>query len=379
MLTVLNIDDSSIDFRLTRSQIITVSEDMELLWADSGAAALETIETTPIDCILCDYQMPDVNGIEFLLSLRKRKIDIPFIFFTGQGNELVAAEALRNGADDYFTKDIEFAQYQRIVNSIKRVVKSKKEKEKQAQLEIEARKFKLISDEANHGNIIVNGADRIVYANKMMAKMQGERVESLIGRKMHELFAKGYLNEVSTLKETLSQHGKFEAIELWHQRRDGEEFPVIASGMLIDDEGGKGDYIVYTAMDISQRKATLKALEESENNFRLLVEEGPLAYQSLDHEGRFIDVNNKWLQIFGYKREEVVGRSFAEFIMGEEAQQFKENFAEFAAKGEIHNVNYKIKASDGKVYQVDISGRVSFDAKGHFVQTNCILLHDNAQ
>jgi len=53
-----------------------------------------------------------------------------------------------------------------------------------------------------------------------------------------------------------------------------------------------------------------KALQDSELRFRTLYEKAPFSYQSLDKQGRFIQVNDAWLDTFGYFREEVVGRFF---------------------------------------------------------------------
>ena len=68
---------------------------------------------------------------------------------------------------------------------------------------------------------------------------------------------------------------------------------------------------------------------ESEERFRLLFEQSPLPYQSLDPDGRFIEVNDAWLQMLGYDRDEVIGHSFAEFIAPEYSEVFKVNFPAF--------------------------------------------------
>ena len=63
-------------------------------------------------------------------------------------------------------------------------------------------------------------------------------------------------------------------------------------------------------LEVSQRTA---ALRESEERFRLLYEQAPIGYQSLDKEGNFLSVNETWLAMLGYSREEVVGRWFGDF------------------------------------------------------------------
>lgn len=71
----------------------------------TGATALKLINQNKIDCILSDYNMPDTDGLGFLLQLAKFEQEkIPVIMLTGQGNEEVAAEAMKYGASDYIIK-----------------------------------------------------------------------------------------------------------------------------------------------------------------------------------------------------------------------------------------------------------------------------------
>lgn len=66
--------------------------------------ALEKLETDDFDVIVADYMMPGMNGLEFLDTLRKKGNEIPFIIFTGSGEEGVAIEALNKGANRYIKK-----------------------------------------------------------------------------------------------------------------------------------------------------------------------------------------------------------------------------------------------------------------------------------
>ena len=56
------------------------------------------------DAIISDYQIPDMDGIEFLKKVRSSGNSIPFIIFTGKGREEVVIEALNAGADFYLQK-----------------------------------------------------------------------------------------------------------------------------------------------------------------------------------------------------------------------------------------------------------------------------------
>ena len=66
--------------------------------------ALTILKTFSFDVILSDYQMPDIDGIEFLKILQRNECPIPFILFTGKGREEVVIEAINHGATYYIQK-----------------------------------------------------------------------------------------------------------------------------------------------------------------------------------------------------------------------------------------------------------------------------------
>ena len=66
--------------------------------------AIDLINKQSFDAIISDYQMPVINGIEFLRKIRTSGNSIPFILFTGKGREEVVIQALNEGADFYIQK-----------------------------------------------------------------------------------------------------------------------------------------------------------------------------------------------------------------------------------------------------------------------------------
>ncbi|NLD99668.1 MAG: response regulator, partial [Fibrobacter sp.] len=72
--------------------------------AKSAQEVLQSGSLQSYDAIISDYQMPGMNGIEFLKAVRDQDKDIPFILFTGKGREEVVIEAINNGADFYLQK-----------------------------------------------------------------------------------------------------------------------------------------------------------------------------------------------------------------------------------------------------------------------------------
>ncbi|GAB6284485.1 MAG: hypothetical protein STSR0009_06850 [Methanoregula sp.] len=85
--------------------------------------AIRRVKTVPYDAIISDYQMPEMNGIEFLKYIRTNYGDLPFILFTGKGREEVVIEALNSGADAYLQKGGDpAAQFAELEHKIKRAV-----------------------------------------------------------------------------------------------------------------------------------------------------------------------------------------------------------------------------------------------------------------
>ena len=115
------------------------------------------------------------------------------------------------------------------------------------------------------------------------------------------------------------------------------------------------------------------ALIESEERFRLLYERAPLAYQSLDEKGCLIEVNQAWLDMLGYSREEVIGRPVADFLSPEFKEHFKHHFPRYKSVGEVLGVEFELRKKDGTKVLISINGKIGHEKDGSFKQTHCIL------
>lgn len=103
--TALIIDDSAEDRELYRRYL---SRDQDysytILEAESGEDGFELWQQNHADIILLDYQLPDFDGLEFLTKLLPQQPFLPVIVITGQGNEEIAVQTIKAGAQDYLFK-----------------------------------------------------------------------------------------------------------------------------------------------------------------------------------------------------------------------------------------------------------------------------------
>ncbi len=124
--------------------------------------------------------------------------------------------------------------------------------------------------------------------------------------------------------------------------------------------------------DITEQKKTQEALSRNEKHYRELYERLPFGYQSLNAEGYFLEVNQTWLEMLGYAREEVVGRWFGDFLFGNQVEAFRQRFPQFKSAGRIHS-EFEIKRKDGSIASVAFEGMIEYDEHNNFKKTHCLM------
>lgn len=108
-------------------------------------------------------------------------------------------------------------------------------------------------------------------------------------------------------------------------------------------------------------------------NYRQLYESAPIAYQSLDKDANFIDVNQTWLKILGYEKHEVIGRNFMEFLSPESLEASLACFARFKEQGFVENVEHTMLKKNGEKIIVSINGTIMRNEDGSVKQTHCVF------
>ncbi len=124
-VNILCVDDEPAFLEITEGFLKKIGQ-FEVQTATSAREALEMLASRDIDAIVSDYQMPEMDGLEFLEAIREgRGSNIPFIMFTGRGREEVAAKAFNLGVDRYMQKRGDpTAQFHDLAQAIEQEVES---------------------------------------------------------------------------------------------------------------------------------------------------------------------------------------------------------------------------------------------------------------
>ncbi len=104
-LTIVAVDDNPADVGILRRRLQKVEElDCELIHCDNAATAQKVLDRDTVDCLFLDYHLGARTGLDVLTDIRASGNDVPIITLTGQGNEAIAVEAMKRGAQDYLVK-----------------------------------------------------------------------------------------------------------------------------------------------------------------------------------------------------------------------------------------------------------------------------------
>jgi DNA-binding response OmpR family regulator len=179
MLSVLVIDDQK-PLLEVMSLFLERFGNMNVKTALSAKEAMNLLVDTTFDAMVVDYDIPEINGIEFLKMLRAKGDTTPFIIFTGVGREYAAIEALNNGAD-FFLKKGDDAQSQllEMVHMIRKAVDRRNIGRGPGTSQ------KLLADALNffhQAAYVIDREGKVIVWNMGMAAMTGIDEDKILGK-----------------------------------------------------------------------------------------------------------------------------------------------------------------------------------------------------
>jgi two-component system, cell cycle sensor histidine kinase and response regulator CckA len=132
----------------------------------------------------------------------------------------------------------------------------------------------------------------------------------------------------------------------WHKKRDGAVFPVEIAGCYFDMKGKS--VFVSAIRDITDRRLMEDALKKSEEKFSRAFQSNPAAIAISDLTTRtYLDVNDTFLELTGYRRDEVVGRTWEDLSIWVDRRSRDESFVELKETGRLRNREFQFRRKNG--------------------------------
>jgi PAS domain S-box-containing protein len=265
-LSILIIDDNP-DDRERYIRLLKENSNTAYRFVDAGhsKAGLEYINTEPFDCVLLDYSLPGMNGLDVLKHIRARHPFLPVILLTGQGSETIAVEAIKCGANNYLAKSA--ANIDELHHMVmlavdqcamqRNIVKKDREiKEKTVALAQSEERYNLAVRGMSVGlwdwNVTTNEVFWTEKFNDMLGISDPDFKSSFDYFTSH-LHPEDKENTLKMLFGHLTDHMPY-SVEYRIQRTDGMYVWIHACGQAMWDAGGKPTRMVGSVNNISGRK-----------------------------------------------------------------------------------------------------------------------------
>lgn len=318
-IQILYVQDDEEFADLTTTSIRQEDERFAITSVRDARSAQNHLAVEKVDCVVSDYNLPEQNGIELLNSVRKEYPDLPFILFTGEGNEEVASEAISAGVTDYFDKHSGGEQFKLLANRIASAVENYR---RQHSLERQKDLFKKTQELANVGAWEHNLLNGEIYFSDEIYDIYGvdseyePDPEADIERFYHP-------NDRDTVREATRQAvevGEAYDIEVRITAADGSKKWVRTTGEPTFEDG-ECVRIRGTIQDITEQadqQRELQLLRQSIDDADVSM---TLADPSQDDQP-LVYVNNAFEELTGYSANEVLGRN-CRFLQGEDTDPAK--------------------------------------------------------
>ena len=315
MITILLVDDQKVLLDITRL-FLERGGDITVDTAISAQEALQLLSERKYDAIVSDYEMPAMDGIEFLRTIKKEGIEKPFIIFTGRSREEIVIEALNSGADFYLQKGTDpKVQFAELKNMIQQAVMRKRVEEALLQSETN---YRTLVESTEDSIYMVDRNGRYLFMNSHHKSRLGVTDHPGTGLLYEELHTPEESERFLTLVREVIKTSKPLQDEY---QRDGRYFIRTMSPV-------KNAIIEMTiavtviSTEITKTKRLEKALSNLEAQYRTLVESTQDSIYTVDEECRYLYMNSHHKGRLGIGGEEYRGRPYDQYHTEEASGRF---------------------------------------------------------
>lgn len=366
MKKILAIDDQIDNLSIYEAIIKTRLGNHKMLTALSGKEGIKIAKEQQPDAILLDIIMPEMDGYETCKLLKEDKLTkhIPIIMITAlEANAANLSKGLDMGADAFLSKPIDAIEFTAQLNVVLRIKEAEDKlrdenyylktlSEEQIKKIVKSEdKYRTIFEDAYDGIIHVDKNLTVLNVNKAFTEITGISKEYVIGKSAFSL-AKKFVNikqlpQILGIVKNMLSNRKVIPYELNYKNKILEIVPVKQ----------KSGYQTAVIRDITDRKLAEEAIKESEERLKIIFEFAPDAYYLSNLKGEFLDGNAAAEEILGFKKKELIGKSFLKLklISTKDFPKAAKALAKSVMGKKTGPDEFLLKRKDGSKLSVEIS------------------------
>ncbi|WP_128905814.1 PAS domain-containing response regulator [Halorubrum amylolyticum] len=292
---VLHVDDEQSFLDLAATYLERIDDAFEVRSETDVDAALDVVESEPIDCVVSDYEMPGTDGLAFLDRVRERDPTVPFVLFTGKGSEEIASEAISAGVTDYIQKHSGTDQYTVLVNRVRNAVDQARSR---AALAASQERLSRFIEQSPLGTIEFDEGFRIVRANPAAEEILGYSEEELVGETWARFVPEDAHRHVAGLeRRLLSDKGGYRSVNE-NLRADGKRIRCAWHNQVVTDDDGEVIRVFSQFEDVTERADRKRRLERTNAVVSTVLDALPVGVLVEDADRRVIRVNRHLYDLF---------------------------------------------------------------------------------
>ena len=361
LLRILLLEDNPSDAELNQHALRKAGIGLQALRVEREEAYLKALVDFRPDLILADYSLPNFDGLKALRLLRARNANLPFIFVTGAMGEESAVQTLREGANDYILKD----RLHRLPAAVTRALEEARQRQRLAESEQALRqseaRFRALIESTSDWIWEVDTDVRYTYASPRVLDILGYTPAEVLGRTPFDFMAPEEATLVSAIfADTVAARRPFNLVENTCLHKNGYAVVLETSGVPCFDADGQ--FVGYHGVDrdITARKDIEKALRTSEQRYFQATTTLRDAFVILNDMGQVIEWNPAAETIFGYSREEMLGRDVHEVLTPERYRvAYRQAWPRFRETGQGAAISKMLELialrRDGREFPIELS------------------------
>ncbi len=357
-ITVLVVDDDRAMRELTAEWLERHRDVLTIVDEPNAAAGLERLDADRVDCVVSDYEMPAVDGIEFLRRIRARDASVPFVLYTGRGSEEVASEAIAAGVTEYVQKSSGSEHYELLANRIcNAVAKTRAER----RVEHERDRFRTLFDRLSQPVAevaYVSETPVVRGVNEAFERRFGYDADTVVGDSLDAyIVPEAYRTEAEAINEHVRSGGRLDARSVTRKTADGtREF--LLQNAVYDD--GTGGFAIYT--DVTERRERRRTLERQRELFRRTQEIADVGAWQYDVETGMSTLTDEALAIHGLDPSaDLTPEQSLEFYHPADRPEIREAFERAQEAGESYDLECRLIDANGDERWVRARGDPQLD------------------